>query len=154
MTSLQVGYFLKVSESMSFSKAAEELYVSQPSVSRQVQLLEQELGVPLFDRSNKRSLSLTPAGVVFREFFLHTARGLEEAKHTATALSGSQHLKLRVGIGVGWDFSRQLMEFRREALKRYPMAELYFESVDLKVFMVNEYRLKGNYGIEAIVSLL
>lgn len=128
MTSLQVGYFLKVSESMSFSKAAEELYVSQPSVSRQVQLLEQELGVPLFDRSNKRSLSLTPAGVVFREFFLHTARGLEEAKHTATALSSSQHLKLRVGIGVGWDFSRQLMEFRREALKHYPMAELYFES--------------------------
>lgn len=128
MTSLQVRYFLRVSESMSFSKAAEELYVSQPSVSRQVQLLEQELGVSLFDRSNKRSLSLTPAGVVFREFFLHTARGLEEAKHTAAALSGSQHLKLRVGIGVGWDFSRQLMEFRREALKRYPMAELYFES--------------------------
>ena len=57
MTSLQVQYFLKVAESMSFSKAAEELYVSQPSVSRQVQLLEQELGFSLFDRSSKRNLS-------------------------------------------------------------------------------------------------
>ena len=47
MTSLQVNYFLRVAESMSFSKAAEELYVSQPSVSRQVQLLEQELGAVL-----------------------------------------------------------------------------------------------------------
>lgn len=128
MTSLQVNYFLKVAESMSFSRAAEELYVSQPSVSRQVQLLEQGLGFSLFDRSSKRNLTLTPAGVVFREYFLHTARGLEEVKKTAAALSGSEHLKLRVGIGVGWDFSRQLMEFRREALRRYPMAELYFES--------------------------
>ncbi len=80
MTSLQVQYFLKVAESMSFSKAAEELYVSQPSVSRQVQLLEQELGFSLFDRSSKRNLTMTPAGVVFREYFLLTARGMEEAK--------------------------------------------------------------------------
>lgn len=62
MTSLQVQYFLQVAESMSFSKAAEELYVSQPSVSRQVQLLEQELGFSLFDRSSKRNLAMTPAG--------------------------------------------------------------------------------------------
>ena len=46
MTSLQVQYFLKVAESMSFSKAAEELYVSQPSVSRQIQRLEEELEPP------------------------------------------------------------------------------------------------------------
>ena len=75
MTSLQVSYFLRVAESMSFSKAAEELYVSQPSVSRQVQLLEAELGHRLFDRSSKRKLRLTPAGAVFRDFFQQSVKG-------------------------------------------------------------------------------
>ena len=39
MTSLQIQYFLKVADCMSFSQAADELYVSQPSVSRQIQQL-------------------------------------------------------------------------------------------------------------------
>ena len=43
MTSLQIQYFLKVDDCMSFSQAADELYVSQPSVSRQIQQLEHEL---------------------------------------------------------------------------------------------------------------
>ena len=42
MTSLQIQYFLKVADCMSFSQAADELYVSQPSVSRQIQQLEHE----------------------------------------------------------------------------------------------------------------
>ena len=59
MTSLQIQYFLKVADCMSFSQAADELYVSQPSVSRQIQQLEHELGCALFDRSRKNAISLT-----------------------------------------------------------------------------------------------
>ena len=44
MTSLQISYFLKTAEYMSFSRAAQALYVTQPSVSRQIKLLEAELG--------------------------------------------------------------------------------------------------------------
>ena len=44
MTDLQIQYFLKVADCMSFSGAAHDLFVSQPSVSRQVHQLEQELG--------------------------------------------------------------------------------------------------------------
>ncbi len=126
MTSLQVLYFLKVSDCMSFSQAAAELYVSQPSVSHQVRLLEKELGCDLFDRSSKRRLTMTPEGMVFRGFFQRALRGFRETKATAAALGGN--LRIRVGIGVGWDFSAQLMSFRRQALERYPTAELYFES--------------------------
>ena len=46
MTSLQIVYFLKTAEYMSFSRAAQALYVTQPSVSRQIKLLEAELGQP------------------------------------------------------------------------------------------------------------
>ena len=127
MTSLQITYFLKVADCMSFSGAAEELFVSQPSVSRQVQLLEAELGHRLFDRSSKRKLRLTPAGAVFRDFFQRSVRGMESAKITAGALETGQ-LRIRVGIGLGWDFTDQLLEFRKQALALYPTAELYFES--------------------------
>ena len=128
MTSLQITYFLTVAEEMSFSRAAELLYVSQPSVSRQVALLERELGYALFDRSSKRSLQLSPAGVIFRACFLKSQRELEEAKRSAAAVTGGGRLRLRVGVGLGWDFSQQLLEFRHAVQEKYPTAQLTFES--------------------------
>ena len=62
----QVKYFLKVAELGSFSAAADDLYISQSSLSKQIMTLEKELGVALFDRS-KRSIVLTEAGKVFQK---------------------------------------------------------------------------------------
>jgi DNA-binding transcriptional LysR family regulator len=60
----QVEAVLAVAETGSFSTAAEELYVSQSSLSKMVSALEKELGFSLFDRS-KRKITLTPAGEAF-----------------------------------------------------------------------------------------
>jgi DNA-binding transcriptional LysR family regulator len=60
----QVAYFLKVVEMGSFSAAADELYISQSSLSKQIMALEKELGFALFDRS-KRKISLAPGGKAF-----------------------------------------------------------------------------------------
>jgi DNA-binding transcriptional LysR family regulator len=68
----QVAYFLRVIETGSFSAAADELYISQSSLSKQIIALEKELGFPLFDRS-KRKISITPAG----KAFLPHARSLQ-----------------------------------------------------------------------------
>lgn len=57
----QLEHFLKVVETGNFSLAAEELYISQSSFSKQIIALEKELGCTLFDRS-KRKIALTPAG--------------------------------------------------------------------------------------------
>lgn len=57
----QIQYFLCIVENGSFSAAADELYISQSSLSKQIMALEKELGASLFDRS-KRQISLTPAG--------------------------------------------------------------------------------------------
>jgi DNA-binding transcriptional LysR family regulator len=63
----QVQYFLQIAESGSFSFAAEELFISQSSLSKQIIALEKELGILLFDRSN-RKISITPAGKTFLKY--------------------------------------------------------------------------------------
>lgn len=128
MNSLQVTCFLKVAECMSFSQAAAELYVSQPAISRQIRLLEEELDCQLFDRSRKRLLCLTPAGMVFRDAFLRSQQGLAQAAATAQQLAGRNELRLSVGIGQGWELSEMLLAFRRQAALRHPRASLSFES--------------------------
>jgi LysR family transcriptional regulator, transcription activator of glutamate synthase operon len=70
----QIEYFLKVVETGSFSAAADELYISQSSISKQIIALESELGFSLFDRS-KRKIVITPAGKVL----LSHARNLHSA---------------------------------------------------------------------------
>ena len=128
VTSLQIQYFLKVADCMSFSQAAQELYISQPSVSRQIQLLEQELGHKLFDRSRKNAISLTAAGMVFRDAFLRSQRGLETAMAAAQEVSEGETLSLRVGIGQCWDMTEELIRFREQVRLRYPRAQLHFEN--------------------------
>ena len=59
-------YFLAVAEELHFRKAADKLFVSQPGLSRQIKQMEQELGFPLFERTNKR-VTLTKAGKYLKE---------------------------------------------------------------------------------------
>ena len=61
----QLRSFLAVAERMHFTRAAEALHLSQPALSQQIRMLEEELGVKLLERS-KRRVQLTPAGVAFR----------------------------------------------------------------------------------------
>ncbi len=57
----QLRMFLALSESLNFSKTAEKLFITQPSLSKAIQDLEAELGLPLFERTT-RSVRLTPGG--------------------------------------------------------------------------------------------
>ena len=60
----QLKYFVAVAEHRSFSKAAEQYYLTQTGVSQQIQKLEETIGVQLIDRKT-RPISLTPMGTVF-----------------------------------------------------------------------------------------
>ena len=69
----QLKYFVAAAESRSFTKAAEQFYISQTAITQQIRLLEETLGCPLFDRST-RPVSLTSAGTIF----LREAKGILE----------------------------------------------------------------------------
>jgi DNA-binding transcriptional LysR family regulator len=63
LENFRVMVFRAVAEQLSFRKAAEELYLTQPAVSLQIKALEEELGVQVFDRTGAQ-IALTPAGKV------------------------------------------------------------------------------------------
>lgn len=90
-------YFLAVADALHFTKAAEGLHVSQPALSAQVKQLEQEVGVPLFDRLG-RSVHLTRAGMIFREHARRALREMELAQATIAQEEGLQRGQLTVGV--------------------------------------------------------
>jgi LysR family transcriptional regulator, hydrogen peroxide-inducible genes activator len=84
----QLRYVVAVARTGNFSRAAEQCHVSQPSLSQQVQKLENELSQRLFDRM-KRAVKLTPHG---KSFVPHAIRILEEAEAAKREASDAQHL--------------------------------------------------------------
>ena len=87
-------YFVAVAEELHFRRAAERLHVAQPAVSEQVRKLEAELGVRLFDRT-QRSVALTDAGAALLTEAYRVLRQAEVAR--VAARSASDRPALRIG---------------------------------------------------------
>ena len=66
MTTQQIGFFLKLAEELNFTKVARMFYITQPTLSKQITILESELAVKLFSR-DRNSVKLTSAGKCFYE---------------------------------------------------------------------------------------
>lgn len=75
-------YFVAVAEELNFTRAAEKMFTVQPSLSQQIRDLEEEVGVPLIIRTNRRKVTLTPEGEVFLN---HARNTLENAKLAISA---------------------------------------------------------------------
>lgn len=94
----QLAYTLAVAEEQSFTRAAGRLRLAQPSLSRQVRLLEQELGVLLFHRGpGQGPVTLTPDGAALLPFMQRVLADVEATGAEARALSGMARGRLAVG---------------------------------------------------------
>ena len=105
MTLNQILYFQKVARLENYHQAAEELYISQPSLSRSMAVLESELGVALFEKKG-RGVTLTKAGQLFLE---HADR---IAADCDVAVGKMQELSADGGkIDIGYIFPLQAIIF-------------------------------------------
>jgi DNA-binding transcriptional LysR family regulator len=92
----QLASFLEVAKLQSFSRAAEKLFRTQPAISAQVRLLEQECGEKLFDRSGKRVL-LTPGGEILLSYAEKMLSLHKEALQAIAELNQTPRGKLYMG---------------------------------------------------------
>lgn len=109
-------YFLKVAQLGNVSKAARELHVTQPNLSRQIQKLEEELKVQLFDRQN-RMMILTSAGIIFQE---RAKQIVDLTKKAAHDVLPEDDLRGEIAIGcveskIDSFLSKAMMSFRDKA---------------------------------------
>ncbi|WP_323122021.1 LysR family transcriptional regulator [Burkholderia alba] len=91
----QLRYFIAVAEEMNITRAAERLHMTQPPLSRQLQLIEEEIGLPLFERA-ARPLKLTEAG---RVFYAQAKRLVDQADELAPLTRRLAQLSERIVIG-------------------------------------------------------
>ena len=109
MNLMRIKYFVEVAKWGSFSKAAQMLYVSQPNLSRQIALMEQEVGFQLFQRSGK-TIQLTRAGEYLYGQFRDLPEMTERAISHAEAISRRDMGSLSIGVLEGQDVNAFLSE--------------------------------------------
>lgn len=124
MTLNQLESFVVLTQKLSFTQAAEDLFISQPALSRMISALEQELGIQLFYRSS-RSVSLTPAG---RAFAQECPRILDSYRTSVdAALLAQQGFRGRISVGVLRDtFDASAVTLYKRMAEEYPQIHVVF----------------------------
>lgn len=117
----QLHYFIAVAECLNFSKAAEELHITVPPLSRQIRQLEEEFNVQLFVRDRRRVI-LTDAG----RLFLREAKTLaEQMARFDNCVRQAKHgdvgtVRIGIGLHLGERLSRAVVEHSRQ----FPLVEI------------------------------
>ena len=111
MTTKQIDYCIELAHTLNFSRAAENLFVSQPTFSYQIRLLEQEIGFAVFERSGKGA-ALTPAGAQFVTFLAGMREDLKRAIEQGQNFSAKYQDTISVSLMV-----RQAVFFLPEAMR-------------------------------------
>ncbi|MDJ0745071.1 MAG: LysR family transcriptional regulator [Xenococcaceae cyanobacterium MO_167.B27] len=118
----QLRYFVTVAQELHFGKAAERLQITQPALSKQIRILETELGIELFIRT-KRTVKLTKAGEVFsaqaQQLLQQASEAIQLAKRTALGQVG----RLTIGFTATATYT-VLPELIRRFRVRYPQVEV------------------------------
>lgn len=113
MNTKQIDYCIELAHTLNFSRAADNMFVSQPTFSYQIRLLEEEIGFPIFDRSG-RGASLTPAGRQFVSYLIHMREEMKRAIEQGQNFSSKYREDISISLMV-----RQAVYFLPEAIKLF-----------------------------------
>jgi len=117
MTTKQIDYCIELAHTLNFSRAAERMFVSQPTFSYQIRQLEEEIGFPIFERSGKGA-ALTPAGAQFVSFLASMREDLKRAIEQGQNFSAKYRDSISISLIV-----RQALYFLPEAMRLFAETE-------------------------------
>ena len=134
ITLRQLKVFERVAKRLSFTRAAEELFLTQPAVSMQIKQFEEAVGLPLFERLGKK-IYLTQAGAELYQLSRNIAQQLDEAEQLIEELKGTETGRLNVSVAntVHYFAIRLLGEFCR----RHPKVRVSFKVTNRKGLLQN-----------------
>jgi len=111
-------YFIALAEELSFIKASEKLFISQPPLSRQIKELENELGTRLFNRNNKR-VELTEAGKYFKQEIMQLLQNLDRIAIRTEKIGNNINGEFRIAY-ISSTFSGDIAELIKFLSNQYP----------------------------------
>lgn len=111
MNTKQIDYCIELSRTLNFSRAAENMFVSQPTFSYQIRLLEEEIGFSIFERTG-RGASVTPAGAQFIAYLVNMREEMKRAIEQGQNFSAKYRDTIRLSLMV-----RQALYFLPEAMR-------------------------------------
>lgn len=139
-------YFLAVAQERNFTKAAERLNMAQPPLSRQIQQLEAELGVTLFDRDS-RPLALTPGGALFREQALQVIQRMDEMQGMMKRFVAADRPRFVIGFVPSIIYARlpRIIRGFREAAPGVDLSLIEMMSLE-QITALKEGRIDVGFG--------
>ncbi len=121
-------YFLAVAEELHFRRAAEKLYISQPGLSRQIRQMEEDLGIKLFERHN-RKVKLTAVGKYLQTEIIKNFKELEDIFNHAKLLHDGIDGSLKFGY-VGSAMQEVIPNILPKFRKEHPNVIFSFNEMD------------------------
>ena len=151
MNTHQIECFLEAARELNFTRAAENLRLPQPAVSRYIASLESELDTKLFTRERNRKITLTEAGKAYFNLFQRTET---ELSLTRTILAEKPET-LRLGINLSWSSSAYLPRAILRCEMQNPKFRLSYHCLDFREMTaaLREKRLDAIIGLEDVVAL-
>ena len=113
MTTKQIDYCIELAHTLNFSRAAENMFASQPTFSYHIKLLEEEVGFTIFERSGK-GVALTPAGAQFVSYLTGMREDLKRAIEQGQNFGSRYQDSISICMMV-----RQAVYFLPEAMNRF-----------------------------------
>ena len=139
MTTKQIDYCIEVARTLNFSRAAENLFVSQPTFSYQIRLLEEEVGFTIFERTGKGAV-LTPAGAQFVSFLTSMRedlkRAIEQGQNFSAKYTDSISISMMVRSAVF--FLPEAMRLFAESHPRVQILPVFQYEGGVESFLRNE----------------
>lgn len=149
ITLVQIEYFLALARYLNFTEAAKNLYISQPSLSKQIASLERSIGVELFYR-NKRDVRLTASGLVLLREIGGVIEIIESSIEKSKNTNLCDNITLVIGCLDGIDSSKLLIPFIKKFREKYPTKNIVLKKYSFKI--LREKLINGSLDIAFTLS--